>query len=136
MSNNNASLLLIISDRITASITEFRLRLLGYNVLLVDRGEDMPEAVNQHRPDLAIVELALPGMSGFEAIARLRREVDPGLPVVALSPDASHDSLRQASLAGAAEYVLMPFDPATMEQKIEALLNAEMASSQLMTGGV
>lgn len=124
MSHHNAAVLLIISDRVTASITEFRLRLLGYRVALIDRGEDIAEATSDQSPDLAIVELALPGMSGFEAIARLRKDVHPELPVIALSPDASHDSLRQASMAGAAEYVLMPFDPATMEQKIEQQLSA------------
>ena len=83
--------------------------------------------------NVTAVELALPGMTGFEAIARLRREAGPDLPVIALSPDASHDSLRQASMAGAAEYVLMPFDPATMEHKIENLLG--MATSLTLTAG-
>lgn len=133
MTHNNAHVLLIISDRTTASITDFRLRLLGYDVQLIDRGEDLSQAVGRQQPNLAIVELALPGMTGFEAIARLRREASPDLPVIALSPDASHDSLRQASMAGAAEYVLMPFDPATMEHKIENLLG--MATSLTLTAG-
>lgn len=135
MSHHNASVLLIISDRVTASITEFRLRLLGYHVDLIDRGEDIATVTAGKTPDLAIVELALPGMSGFEAIARLRRDVHPELPVLALSPDASHDSLRQASLAGAAEYVLMPFDPATMEHKIEQQL-ASTSFVSFSAGGV
>ena len=133
MLHNNAHVLLIISDRTTASITEFRLRLLGYGVRLIDRGEELSEAISERLPDLAIVELALPGMTGFEAIARLRREASPELPVIALSPDASHDSLRQASMAGAAEYVLMPFDPATIEHKIETLLG--MTAGLTLTGG-
>ncbi|MCR9201778.1 MAG: response regulator [Planctomycetaceae bacterium] len=135
MSYHNARVLLIVSDSVTASITEFRLRLLGYHVELIDRGEGIAEATARQSPDLAIVELALPGMSGFEAIARLRRDVHPELPVIALSPDASHDSLRQASLAGAAEYVLMPFDPATMEQKIEQQL-ASASFVSFSAGGV
>lgn len=131
MNINQIRLLLIISDRTTASISEFRLRLLGYDVALIGRGEDYEAASAEFEPNLAIVELALPGLSGFETIAQIRRK--SAMPMIALSPDSSPESVRQAFIAGATEYLLMPFDTASMEEKIERLSGAN-SSLQLTSG--
>ena len=131
MNINQIRLLLIVSDRTTASISEFRLRLLGYGVTLVGRGEDFAAATSESEPDLVIVELALPGLSGFETITHIRRK--SAMPIIALSPDSSPESVRQAFVAGASEYLLMPFDPATLEEKIERLTSAN-SSLQLASG--
>ena len=121
MINNELQFLLVISDKTTAAISAFRLRLLGFRVEMVGRGEDVAATLPQFTPGLAIVELALPGISGFELISLLRKELPTEIPIIALSPDSSPESVKQAFLAGANEYLLMPFDPAVLEQKIEQL---------------
>lgn len=123
MINNEHQFLLVISDKTTASISAFRLRLLGFQVEMVGRGEDVDAMLPQFMPGLAIIELALPGISGFETISLLRRQLPVEIPIIALSPDASPESVKQAFLAGASEYLLMPFDPAVLEQKIEHLIS-------------
>lgn len=132
MINTNLSLLLVVSDKTTALISAFRLRLLGYHVEMVGRGEDVAALFPQFSPGLAIVELALPGLSGFETISQLGRELPTQIPVIALSPDSSQESVKQAFLAGASEYLLMPFDPAMLEQKIETLIS-DSESMQLVS---
>ena len=123
MVDNIGRLVLVQHDLLAAAITAFRLRLLGYDIVSVERGEDVPAAVQDDVPDLVLVETNLPGINGFEVINRLRsQEKTAHVPILVSSPDSTPESVRQAFLAGATDYLLMPFDPATLESKIESLL--------------
>ncbi len=125
MQYDSPRLLLVQHDPQSAAITEFRLKLLGYDVASVDRGEDVPSAIQAGIPNLVLVETRLSGISGFEVISRLRADKSTKeVPIMACSPDATPESVRQAFVAGASEYLLMPFDPATLEHKVESLLTA------------
>ncbi len=116
-------LLLVQHNQQTADITRFRLQLLGYDVVSLSRGEDVPQAVELQVPDLVLVETRLSGIDGFEVTSRLRaNERTANVPILICSPDSSRESVRNASTAGADEYLIMPFDPATLESKVEQLL--------------
>lgn len=123
MESDCARLLLVQQDLLAGSIAAFRLRLLGFDITCVERGEDVPAAVMEQVPDLILVETRLPGINGFEVISRLRAdEKTSNVPVLACSSDSTPESVRQAYMAGATDYLLMPFDPAILEQKVETLL--------------
>ncbi|APZ94722.1 response regulator [Fuerstiella marisgermanici] len=116
-------LLLVQHNQQTADITSFRLQLLGYDVVSLKRGEDVPQSVELQLPDLLLVESRLPGIDGFEVTSRLRaNERTAAIPVLICSPDSSRESVRNAFSAGADDYLIMPFDPATLENKVESLL--------------
>lgn len=130
MAENIGRILLVQHDRLAAAITSFRLRLLGYDITAVERGEDVPAAMEKQLPNLILVEIKLPGINGFEVIKRIRaKESTAEIPILIASPDSTPESVQQAFLAGATEYLLMPFDPATLEQKIETLLADALTSA-------
>src|SRR6266545_2463672 len=72
-------------------------------------GEEAVETVKRLRPDLVLMDLRLPGMSGVEATRRILEDV-PGLPIVVLSMLDDDDSVFAAMRAGARGYLLKGAD--------------------------
>ena len=88
------------------------------------------ELVQQRKPDLVIVDLKLSGMPGVVFIERLAAETDTcRIPVMALSFQAEQDQVQAAFSAGASDYLVAPFDPHTLEEKVVALLQQAATSS-------
>ena len=132
MSYERPRLLLLQRDKETSAIIGYRLQLLGYDVECLSSGEEVSTSIERSIPHLVILEKRLPGIDGLEVSTRLRSDKRTAkVPILLCSQDSSNDSVRSAFLAGANDYLLMPFDPATLESKVEALL----ASDQLMNVG-
>ncbi|WP_332802085.1 response regulator [Sphingomonas sp. RT2P30] len=84
----------------------------GYAVVLAADGPSGVDAVRNHRPDLVISDLMMPGEPGMSAIARIRAAA-PDLPIIAMSGsvEAGLTSFRDRALAaGATRYLEKPFD--------------------------
>jgi CheY-like chemotaxis protein len=84
----------------------------GVRLLAASRGEIVQDLVRQHRPDLVLLDLHLPGIDGEEVLRRL--QADPhtaGLPVVVVSAEVTRSGNRERLLAaGATEYLSKPLD--------------------------
>lgn len=79
----------------------------GYEVFTAQSGEDALDGIVRHRPDLILLDLGLPGMSGLEVCRRVRAESN--LPIIVLSvKDAERDKVMALDL-GADDYVPKPF---------------------------
>jgi nitrogen regulation protein NR(I) len=95
----------------------------GYNVRTASSGEDGLEAIQRETPDLVIMDVRLPGMSGMEAFQAVRK-IDPKLPVIIVTAFGTTDTAIEATKLGAFDYVLKPFDIpdilTLIEQAIEA----------------
>ncbi len=76
----------------------------GYRVSRAYSGTEAALAVERERPDLALLDLMLPGLSGEAVLPRLA-----GLPVIVVSAKADIDSKTGLLLGGAADYVTKPF---------------------------
>jgi DNA-binding NarL/FixJ family response regulator len=85
----------------------------------------------EDRPDLLLVDLSLPGMSGIELV-RAMRAVHPDLPCVILSGHRSVTYVSQAFAAGALGYILKG-DPREIERGIEAVLRGDRFVSEDLT---
>ena len=96
----------------------------GVQLLAASRGELVQDLVRQHRPDLVLLDLHLPGIDGEEVLRRL--QADPhtaGPPVVVVSADATRSGNRERLLAaGAAEYLTKPLDVPHFLEVIDSLL--------------
>ena len=82
-------------------------------------GEDAVEMVGRLRPDLVLMDLRLPGMSGVEATRRILEDA-PGLPILVLSMLDDDDSVFAAMRAGARGYLLKGVDRDELLQAIRA----------------
>jgi chemosensory pili system protein ChpA (sensor histidine kinase/response regulator) len=99
---------LVVDDSITiCELVQLHLETAGYDVLLAADGTDAIELVMTRKPDLAIVDIEMPDLSGDEFVAALRsNEATKDIPVIFLS---SHEDLAEhAKLLGAVAYLQKP----------------------------
>lgn len=104
----------------------FYLRSLGYEVMTAADGRSAVDAATVYRPDVVIMDLELPVMSGFDAARRLRS--DPrtaALPLIAATGYSHEKQLDQARHAGFDTIVVKPCEPSALADEIERLLDAK-----------
>ena len=107
MSKQGASILVVDDEREIVRALRRSLSAHGYTVFTASSGEEALQVVAQHRPDLLLLDLLLPGMSGLEVCRRIREESN--VPIIVLSvKDAEHDKIEALDL-GADDYVAKPF---------------------------
>ena len=94
-----------------------------FDVRLVKEGEQALALLKREKVDLVLLDIEMPGYNGFELLALIRE--DPAfaqLPVVFVTTHASRGFIQRAAEAGAAGYIIKPFKPSLLLQKVlEAL---------------
>lgn len=117
-------LLLVEEDELLADITAFRLELLGYTVVCVRSAEQAQERLKQDPlPAIILLDTALPGTNSVDLLGRLSAgERTHAIPVMMLTDDADLNAVQKAYKAGAKDYLVLPYDPAVLEQKVERLM--------------
>lgn len=102
----------------------FTLRFAGFDVLLATNGVEAVEVAEAERPDLVILDVRMPRMSGYEVCRRLKENPQTAsLPVVFLSAKGQDSEIQQGLESGAEEYILKPFAPDELIQQVRDILN-------------
>jgi signal transduction histidine kinase len=97
----------------------------GVRLLTAPEGEIVQELVRQHRPDLVLLDLHLPGIDGEEVLRRLRADPHTAdLPVVMISADVTPWYRERLLEAGAADYLTKPLDVPRFLEVVNGLLVA------------
>ncbi|MTD15191.1 response regulator [Nakamurella sp. YIM 132087] len=113
-------MLLVEDDETLRTVVADALRDAGYLVAAVGDGDAALDLAAQHRPDLAVLDVMLPGRSGFQLAAALHEGSD--LPVVFVTArDAVDDRLTGFDL-GADDYLVKPFEIAELLARLRAVL--------------
>ena len=97
----------------------------GYRVIQATAGEAAIAQAQQHRPDLILMDVKMPGIDGLEAIRRLK--ADPktrDIPIISLTAFAAESDTKRCLEAGAADYLSKPIDFAELGQKLTRHLTA------------
>jgi two-component system, OmpR family, KDP operon response regulator KdpE len=107
MSKSGARILVVDDEIEILRALQRSLTAHGFEVFIASSGEEALEAIAHHRPDLMLLDLGLPGISGLEVCKRVRAESN--LPIIVLSvKDAERDKVQALDL-GADDYVPKPF---------------------------
>jgi len=94
-------------------------RVSGFQVVgRVHSGLGALESVDQLRPDLVLLDIYLPDMSGLEVLQRLREEDHPPVDVIAITAAREIESLRSAMRGGVVHYLIKPFLFPAFEDKL------------------
>jgi DNA-binding response OmpR family regulator len=95
----------------------------GYEVLTARNGEEAIALALERRPDLVLLDVAMPGLDGYEVTRRLRAdESTRGTPVVLLTARAQVKDVIAGFEAGANDYVTKPFRPDELRTRLHAAL--------------
>lgn len=104
-------------------LTAFRLRLLGFDAIDVATDQQMSDAISEALPDLVIVDLDLEEGAGSKWIERLASdECTNHIPIMCVSKEGDLQDAETAFKAGAREFLLIPYDPVQLEDKVDHLL--------------
>lgn len=114
--------ILVVEDKMeNLDLMTYLIRAFGHDALVAHDGAEGLAAVREHHPDLVVMDLEMPVISGYEATAHIK--ADPALastPVVAVTAFAMVGDRERALAAGFDGYLTKPIDPPTFVQTLEA----------------
>ena len=120
-----STILVVEDERQLARLAELNLTAEGYQVIIFHEGKDAWTYLQGRRPDLIILDLMLPTVSGWELLEYLRREEKLlGVPVLVLSALARPDEKRRAMAAGATAYLAKPFSLRQLLDSVKQLMTS------------
>jgi CheY-like chemotaxis protein len=124
MSSNSCIILLVEEEPILREVTGFRLELLGYDVVSCEGANQAQAWLQQQLPRLIVVgQVAETGSLDF--LNQLSNEPRTSeIPVVFLSGSSDLEEVQKAYNAGADEFLVTPYDPQVLENKIQGLVAA------------
>ena len=118
-----AKILIAEDERDIRDLVAFTLRFAGHEVFPATNGEEAVELAPKVNPDLILMDVRMPRMTGYEACKAMK--ADPQLkdiPVVFLSAKGQESEIQQGKDAGAEDYLLKPFAPDLLTARVKDIL--------------
>jgi DNA-binding response OmpR family regulator len=110
-------------DEDILGLVAFRLEHSGYRVIQARNGEEALELALKERPDLAVIDVMMPKLDGFELTRRLRAEESTSrMPIILLTAKSQDADVQRGFEAGADDYVRKPFSPEELRARVQAIL--------------
>ena len=131
-----ATILLAEDDADIRGVLRLYLESEGYRVLETENGAQALEAARAHAPDLALVDVMMPEMNGYELTRALRGFTD--IPVLILSAKSQDNDKILGLNLGADDYIAKPFNPMEVTARVKAHLRraARTQPAALTAGGL
>lgn len=108
----------------------FTLKRRGYDVLEAGAGDTALDLIRSERPDLAVLDVMMPGMSGVEVTCALRAATDTAaIPVIILSAKGQAAEVEAGLRSGATAYLVKPFAPTELATKIAEVIGGAPGAS-------
>ena len=118
-----AKILIAEDERDIRDLVAFTLRFAGYEVFAAANGEEAVQLAPQVNPDLILMDVRMPRMTGYEACRILKLNPDmKDIPIVFLSAKGQEAEIQQGLEAGAEEYLLKPFAPDQLTSHVKNIL--------------
>jgi two-component system, OmpR family, phosphate regulon response regulator PhoB len=121
-------ILVVEDERDIAALIAYHLTKDGYRVRTAEGGNEALAAVAAERPDLVLLDVMLPGFSGYEVLAELRRRPDSvDVPVIVLTARREEADRIKGLELGADDYLTKPFSPRELVLRVGAVLRRAQA---------
>ena len=120
-----ATIVIADDDADIRELVVFKLRQSGHEVVPVGDGAAAVAACRERRPDLAILDVMMPRMSGLDAAAEIRADASlADLPIILLTARAQDADIQQGFDIGASDYIVKPFSPRDLASRVDAVLTS------------
>ncbi|MGM0824259.1 MAG: response regulator transcription factor [Pseudomonadota bacterium] len=116
---------LVVDDEPNILISlEFLMQQAGFDVITAEDGEQALAHVQQAPPDLILLDISLPGISGFDVLEQLRQQATTAaLPIIMLTAHGREVEREKGMALGADDYITKPFSTQALVEKVNALLS-------------
>ena len=118
-----STILLVEDDPDIRYLVSYKLTKGGFDVIEAADGFAGLREAEEHAPDLVILDVRMPRMSGLEVCRELRaRPRTATVPIILLTARTRPEDVEQAYAVGASDYVAKPFSPRELQLRVEAAL--------------
>ena len=118
-----AKILIAEDERDIRDLVAFTLRFAGYEVAAAANGEEAVSMAAKENPDLILMDVRMPRMTGYDACRILKANPDmKDIPIVFLSAKGQESEIQTGLEVGAEEYLLKPFAPDQLTERVKAIL--------------
>ena len=114
-------------------ILETRLKMVGYDVVVAEDGEEAVELFNKENPDLVVLDVMMPKMDGYGVTREIRRTSD--VPIIILTALGDVSERITGLELGADDYVIKPFSPKELEARVKAVLRRTSDKAVVVPAG-
>jgi len=119
-----STVLLVEDDPDIMHLVSYKLTRCGFDVVEAPDGPTALEQAQHHPPDLVILDVRMPRKSGLEVCRELRDGPHTAdVPIIMLTARAHSQDIEQAYAAGATDYVVKPFSPRALLDRVESVLH-------------
>jgi len=108
-------------EQIMLTALEFRLQKQGFSVDIAPDGKVALEKLAEEIPDLIILDLMMPFVSGLEIITHVRQKLKSSIPIIVISALEHDDTVLEAFQSGATDFVTKPFKPVELVLRIRRI---------------
>jgi DNA-binding response OmpR family regulator len=121
--NGQPLILIADDDPDILALVSFRLERAGYEVVQARNGEEAVQVALARQPDLAVIDVMMPRIDGYEATRQLRQhEGTSRMPIILLTARVQEEDIARGFDAGADDYVKKPFSPQELGSRVQAVL--------------
>lgn len=134
--NKKARILVVDDNRFFLTVFSDLISDLGYGCLCVENGLEALEKVKIYRPDIVILDIVMPGLSGFDVLKRLKENpATTNIPVIMLTSLTDKISRIKGLESGANEFLHKPLDESEFKLRIKNLLKVRKFENYLIEHG-
>ncbi|MEW6716086.1 MAG: response regulator [Chloroflexota bacterium] len=118
-----AKILIAEDESDIRDLISYTLRFAGHQVIAVSNGEEAVKTALEEKPELLILDVRMPRMTGYEACKRIKSEENlKHIPVIFLSAKGQEAEIKAGLEAGGDIYMLKPFAPDDLNAQVEKML--------------
>ena len=105
------------------ALIEYKLKNAGYQVIGVEDGEAALQKANELHPDMILLDVMMPLMTGFEVLAALKQKEDTkSIPILLVTAQSSEAEVLKGLEMGAEDYITKPFSPNELAARVKSVL--------------
>lgn len=129
MSADSKSILVVDDNEDIRSLLSLVLQREGHEVILASDGTEALEKIKIAKPDLILLDVMMPGLSGLEVLSIIREDKDKKIneiPIMMITAKSTITDIDNAVELGASSYIIKPFRPANLIEKVNAIFAEEL----------